>query len=163
VPPIRAFIAELREAEERQARGEPPHMVDMIRRLMRVAVLRNTELEERSAWEKDESIRELARLRADATELIRRHVRDPLERERAVRAVDERFAQARFPFGSDRLIPRITVRASVGEVSLEPSFRNQKPWTEEAKRSLIALGYELTCLELDAAGLPSEAKRAAEI
>jgi len=163
VPPVRAFIAELREAEERDRRGEPPHMVDMIRRLMRVAVMRNTVLEERSADEKDESIRELARLRAETTRLVRAHVSDPLERERAARAVDEQFAAARFPFGGDRLIPRITVRAGVGEVSLEPSFRRQKPWTQEAKQSLIERGYTLTARELDAAGFNLPEPRAAEI
>jgi predicted acylesterase/phospholipase RssA len=156
VPPIRGFIAELREAEERQARGEPPHMVDMIRRVMRVTVLRNTVLEERFADEKDDSIRELNRLREDAAEIVRRNVSDPLERERAVRALQARFLDARFPFGGDRLVPRITVRASVSEVSLEPGFRNQKPWTEEAKRSLIARGYELTTRELNAAGVGDE-------
>jgi predicted acylesterase/phospholipase RssA len=152
VPPIRGFLAELREAEERQQRGEPPHMVDMMRRLMRVTVLRNTVLEERFAQEKDDSILELARLREDAAQVIRRHVSDPLERERAVRALDARFAAARFPFGSDRLVPRITVRAAVGEVSLEPGFRHQKPWEDESKRALIKRGYELTSRELEAAG-----------
>ena len=49
VPPVRALIGELRGAEERQERGEPPHLADMILRLMRVAVARNTELEVRSA------------------------------------------------------------------------------------------------------------------
>jgi predicted acylesterase/phospholipase RssA len=163
VPPIRAFIGELREAEERQARGEPPHMVDMIRRLMRVTVLRNTVLEERFAQEKDDSILELNRLREDAAELVRRNVSDPLERERAVRALDERFAAARFPFGGDRLVPRITVRASVAEVSLEPGFRQQKPWGEAAKRALVERGYELTSRELEAAGFGEARALAAEI
>ena len=35
VPPVRALIGELRVAEERQERGEPPHLGDMIMRLMR--------------------------------------------------------------------------------------------------------------------------------
>ena len=60
----------------------------------------------------------------------------------------ERFAAARFPFRHDRIVPRITVHASVGEVSLDPGLRNQKPWTEEAKRTLIARGYELADREL---------------
>jgi predicted acylesterase/phospholipase RssA len=163
VPPIRAFIAELQEAEDRQARGEPPHMVDMIRRLMRVTVLRNTVLEERFAQEKDDSIRELARLHEDAAEVVRRNVSDPLERERAVRALGERFAAARFPFGGDRLVPRITVRASVAEVSLEPGFRHQRPWDDAAKRALIRRGYELTSRELEAAGFGGEDAVAAQI
>jgi predicted acylesterase/phospholipase RssA len=47
VPPIRAFLAELREAEARAERGEPAHVLDMIVRLMRVAIARNTTMEER--------------------------------------------------------------------------------------------------------------------
>ena len=38
VPPVRALIGELQQAEERQARGEPPHLADMIVRLMRIAI-----------------------------------------------------------------------------------------------------------------------------
>ena len=148
VPPIRAFIAELGRAEERAARGEPAHLVDMIVRLMRVSILRNNALEERLATGKDESIRELEALRADILALVREHVRGPGRRARAAKAVEERFAAARFPFRHDRLVPRITVHAAVGEVSLDPGFRNQKEWTEEVKRTLIRRGYELADHEL---------------
>ena len=65
VPPVKALLAELDEAEERGARGEPVHLVDMISRLMRVTLLRNTALEERRAEETDASIRELESLRRD--------------------------------------------------------------------------------------------------
>ena len=75
-------------------------------------------------------------------------MRGAAKRERATKAVEERFAAARFPFRHDRLVPRITVHAAVGEVSLEPGVRSQKPWTEEAKRALITRGYELTDSEL---------------
>ena len=148
VAPVRGFIAELKRAEERAARGEPAHLVDMIVRLMRVSILRNNALEERFADQKDESIRELESLRRDVLALVRNNVRGAGRRERLVAAVDERFAAAQFPFRHDRLVPRITVHASVGEVSLEPGFRNQKPWTAEAKRTLIARGYELADRQL---------------
>jgi predicted acylesterase/phospholipase RssA len=148
VAPVRGFIAELKRAEERAERGEPAHLVDMIVRLMRVSILRNNALEERFADEKDESIRELESLRRDVLALVERNVRGSSRRERLAEAVDDRFAQARFPFRHDRLVPRITVHASVGEVSLEPGFRNQKPWTAEAKQALIARGYELADREL---------------
>jgi predicted acylesterase/phospholipase RssA len=148
VPPVRGFIEELRRGEERVARGEPGHLVDMIVRLMRVSLGRNNALEERSANEKDQSIEELARLRADVLDLVGRHVRGAARRERATKAVEERFSAARFPFRHERLVPRITVHAAAGEVSLEPGVRSQKPWTEEAKRTLIARGYELTDREL---------------
>ena len=38
VPPVRALIAELEEAEARDRRGEPAHYIDMITRLMRLSV-----------------------------------------------------------------------------------------------------------------------------
>ena len=54
------------------------------------------------------------------------------------------FADAEFPFGHDRLVPRITVRASAGEVSLEPRSRTPRRWTEPEKRALIDRGWALT-------------------
>jgi hypothetical protein len=120
----------------------------MIVRLMRVSILRNNALEERYADDKDQSIRELEALRRDVVALVEENVRGSGRRERLAQAVDERFASAQFPFRHDRLVPRITVHASVGEVSLDPGFRSQKPWTAEAKRALIARGYELADLEL---------------
>jgi predicted acylesterase/phospholipase RssA len=148
VPPIRAFIKELAKAEDRAAQGEPAHLIDMIVRLMRVSILRNNALEERFAAEKDESIRELASLRADVLALVRARVRGSGQRARTAQAIDERFAAARFPFRHDRLVPRITVHASSGEVSLDPGFRSQQTWSEEAKRALIERGYELADREL---------------
>ncbi len=148
VPPIRAFIAELGRAEERAARGEPAHLVDMIVRLARVSILRNNALEEHVADEKDQSIRELEALREDVLELVRGHMRRSARRERLTSEVADRFAAARFPFRHDRLVPRITVHASSGEINLDPGFRNQSPWTEAAKRALIERGYELTDREL---------------
>ncbi len=154
VPPIRAFIAELREAEERERRGEPAHLADMLLRLNRAAILRNTLVEEAVAEQKDDSIRELESLRADVIEIARRYAGG--KRDQAARAVEERFLAARFPFRHDRLVPRITVRGAVTDVSLEPGFRNQKPWTEEAKRTIIERGYALTDRELRAWGIDAE-------
>ena len=148
VPPIRAFIAELREAEARAERNEPAHLVDMITRLMRVTFMRNSVLEERVATETDASIGELEALRHDVKELARKYVRAPGKRARLVDAIDARFAAARFPFRHDRAIPRITVRASVEDIRLDPGVRTHRPWTEEAKRALIRRGYELADAEL---------------
>ena len=142
VAPIRAFVSELREAEERSLRGEPAHLGEMIVRLARVAISQNTRVEERLADEKDRSVDELASLRADVEELVREHG-DGL-----AQAVRERFAAAEFPFRHDRHLPRITVSASAGDLSLEPGFRSQHPWTKDAKRALIARGYEATDAEL---------------
>jgi predicted acylesterase/phospholipase RssA len=141
VPPIRALTAELREAEQRAARGEPAHWGDMIVRLMRVAVQQNTVLEERVAREKDQALAALEQLREDVEAIVRRE--GGRRGERIARAVRERFATASFPFLGDRLIPRIAVQSTAGEVTLETGLRNPKPWTEAEKRALIARGYAL--------------------
>jgi predicted acylesterase/phospholipase RssA len=153
VPPVRAFVEELRQAEERERGGEPVHLGDMLIRLMRVAIQRNTELEERSADEQDASLRALASLRADMLEIVREHAR-PARRRAAVAAVERRFTATRFPFSRDRELPRITVRATAGKESLEVGgLRSQQPWTEDAKRVLIERGYALTDAVLEAEGL----------
>ena len=141
LPPLRALVAELREAEEREARGEPAHWGDMIVRLMRVTVQQNTLLEERVAEDTDQALAELAALREDVAQIVRRE--GGRRGERLARAVDARFAAAEFPFLESRLIPRIGVRGSAGTLSLETSLRAPPPWTVEAKRALIDRGYAL--------------------
>jgi predicted acylesterase/phospholipase RssA len=141
IPPVKALIAELREAEGRAERGEPAHWGDMIVRLMRVAIQQNTVLEERAARDKDESLAALATLRDDVDAIVRRE--GGRRGERVAAAVADRFATAKFPFLGDRLIPRIAVQSSAGEVSLETGLRNPKPWSVEEKRALIDRGYAL--------------------
>ena len=143
VPPVRALIGELRASEERQERGEPPHLADMIVRLMRVTVARNTELEVRSAAEKDASVRELAALREAVVDTVRRTA-PPWRRRAAVAEVEQRFASARFPFRHDRALPLTIVRGDPGELALDPSFRLGLEWPVETKRALVARGRELT-------------------
>jgi predicted acylesterase/phospholipase RssA len=147
VPPVRALIAELEEAEQRALRGEPAHYVDMITRLMRLSVLRGTALEERHADETDLSIAAYEQLREDVLALVPRRSRV---------AVERRFAETRFPFQRERTVPRITVRAGAEGVALEARIRRGAEWTHDAKRELIARGYELTDDELRAfAGEPA--------
>jgi predicted acylesterase/phospholipase RssA len=141
VPPVKALIAELRDAEERGGRGEPAHWPDMIVRLMRVAIQQNTVTEERAARDKDAALAALAELRHDVDAIVRRE--GGRRAQRIARAVDERFANARFPFLGDRLIPRIAVQSTAGEVSLEAVSRNPRPWSHEEKRALIERGYAL--------------------
>jgi predicted acylesterase/phospholipase RssA len=141
IPPIRALITELREAEARAGRGEPAHWPDMIVRLMRVAIQQNTIDEERMARNKDEALVALEALRTDVEAIVLRE--GGRRGERIARAVADRFANARFPFLGDRLIPRIAVQASAGEVSLEAGLRNPQPWSDDAKRALIRRGYDL--------------------
>lgn len=148
VPPVRALLLELEEADIRRMRNEPPHLLDMIGRLMRITVVRNTVMEERLADEKDASISELAALRTDVARLLRQHVGDPLERERLAREIDARFTKARFPFVHDRLVPRITVRGGIGAISLEAATRRPRPWADDLKRGLIRRGYAFAEAEL---------------
>lgn len=144
VPPVRALLAELKEAEARDARGEPAHYVDMITRLMRLSVLRGTDLEEQQADATDCSIRELELLSRDLPALVREHGGS----DELARAVEERLASANFPFRRERALPRITVRAGADGSALDAAIRRGAEWTDEAKRTLIQRGYELTDAEL---------------
>jgi predicted acylesterase/phospholipase RssA len=140
IAPVRAFLEELDEAGARAERGEPAHLAEMIARLARVAILRNTKAEERFAAEKDQSLAELRSLRHDVLAAI--------EDEGVRRAVEERFALARFPFRHDRLVPRIVVRGTVEGVDLAPGFRSQPRWSDDEKRALVDRGYTLADREL---------------
>ena len=91
---------------------------------------------------------------------LAQQIRTPARRRRLQAAIDERFAQARFPFRHDRLVPRITVSASVGDISLEAGLRTQRPWSDDAKRALIDRGYELTDHELRKHGVEDDAAQA---
>ena len=142
IPPVRAFIAEIDEAEARAVRGEPAHLADMIVRLARVTISRNTEAEERLAQETDVSLRELRSLRHDVLGLVD----EPGARE----AVARRFAAANFPFRKERLVPRIVVRGTTEGPGLEPGLRKQARWSDEDKRELIRRGWELADAELSA-------------
>lgn len=143
VPPVRALLAELRLAEERAARGEPAHYPELIVRLMRVAIARNTVLEERLVSERDAAVVELNRLRA---EVVGKAVAAAPRRRRAElrRGLDELFESARFPFPHGRSMPSVIVRGAAGETGLDPSFRSDEPWPTERKVALIERGYRLT-------------------
>jgi predicted acylesterase/phospholipase RssA len=145
VPPVRSLIRQLEEAEARERRGEPVHFGDMLVRLMRVAIQRNTALEELLAAEREAASRELESLRTDVVRLAREHAR-PGRRNRAARAVENRFARTRLP----RSVPQIVVRGSGGADSLEVGFRGSSEWTEQSKRTLIARGWEAADAELRA-------------
>jgi hypothetical protein len=151
VPPVRALLAEIRLAEERWERGEPAHYPELITRLMRVAINRNTFLDERFADERDLSVVELHRLREDVVAAAVAAAA-PWRRRKLRAALVDRFAAARFPFRHDRHVPRVVVRATAGDDALESTFRGEPPWTEESKRALIARGYRLTDEELARSG-----------
>ena len=137
LPAARKLLSELDEAIERERRGLPAHIADIFSRLSRISIIRNTELEERVADWRDQSVDELRSLRADVRALLAERAGPELEA-----AVEERFDRARFPFGHDRIVPRITVVGATDGPSLDPGFRNPKPWTEDAKRELIRIGWD---------------------
>ena len=150
VPPVRALLAEIRLAQERASRGEPAHYAELIVRLMRVAIARNTVLEERLADDRETSVFELQRLREEVVSAA--VAAAPPRRRRALRAeLDELFASARFPFRHDRHVPSLIVRGTPGEDGLDPTFRGDEPWPEERKRALIERGHRLTDAELTTA------------
>ncbi|MGH3001786.1 MAG: patatin-like phospholipase family protein [Gaiellaceae bacterium] len=142
IAPVRAFLSELDDAEARAARGEPAHLADMIVRLARVSVLRNTLEEDRIAALRDRTLGELRSLRHDVLELLD----DPALRE----TVSERFLATQFPFRHDRFVPRITVRGSVEGAGLDPGFRTQPHWSDDEKRLLIARGWAAADEQLSA-------------
>jgi predicted acylesterase/phospholipase RssA len=139
VAPVRAFIDEVDAAEERRRRGEPAHLPDMLVRLSRVAISRNTALEVRFAADKDASVRELAALRADVVRIASTAV-PPWRRARVAAALEERFAAARFPFRHDRELPVTIVHGEPGPDALEPSFRAGLEWPLEQRRALLERG-----------------------
>jgi hypothetical protein len=63
-------------------------------------------------------------------------------------AVAARFAAAKFPFGQDRLVPRIIVHGTTNGPGLEPGMRHQPRWSDDAKRHLIRRGWELADKEI---------------
>lgn len=147
VPPVRALLAEIRLAQERAGRGEPAHYGELIVRLMRVAIARNTVLEERLSEARETSVAELHRLRGAVVAAA--VAAAPRWRRRRLRAeLDDLFASARFPFRHDRHVPTTVVRGTHGDDGLDPTFRSDAPWPEDRKRALIARGYELTDAEL---------------
>ncbi len=145
VSPVRALLEEVRLAEERSQRGEPAHYPELIVRLMRVAIARNTVLEERISSDRDASVRALHRLRDEVIDTAVDAA--PRWRRRRLRAgLGELFAEADFPFRHDRRVDRIVVRATPGDDALDPTYRG--PWAEESKLALIERGYRLTDDEL---------------
>jgi predicted acylesterase/phospholipase RssA len=143
VPPVRALLAEIRFAEERVSRGEPAHYGELIVRLMRVAIARNTFLEERLAEDRDISVTELQRLRSEV--IAAALAAAPRRRREALRVeLEQTFASARFPFRHERHVPSLVVRAAPGDDGLDPTFRADGSWPDERKRALIDRGYRLT-------------------
>jgi hypothetical protein len=108
---------------------------------MRVAIARNTVLEERLSNERGTATAEVHRLRDEVIETSVRAA--PPWRRRALRAeLEALFSDARFPFRTDRAVDRLMVRAAPGEDGLDPTYRGE--WDEGIKLGLVERGYRLT-------------------
>jgi predicted acylesterase/phospholipase RssA len=143
VPPVRALLEEIHMAEERAARGEPAHYGELIVRLMRVTIARNTVLEERLASDRETSVVALRRLREEVVETAVRAA-PPWRRRKLRAALDDAFSSAGFPFRHDRHVPMVVVRGTPGEHGLDPTYRSDLPWAAEDKLALVERGYRLT-------------------
>jgi hypothetical protein len=117
---------------------------------MRVAIARNTALEEELAREHERSVDELERLR-DAVVTAAVSAAPPWRRRRLRAELEGIFASARFPSRHGRHVPTLVVRGSPGPDGLDPSFRGDAPWPDERKRALIERGYRLADEALAAA------------
>src|SRR5581483_5866964 len=95
---------------------------------------------------RDRSVEELRMLREEVLAVVD-------GRPELAARVEQCFDQARFPFRHDRAIPRVTVVGAANGLTLDPGFRNPKPWTAEAKRKLIQYGWDGADEALRAHGL----------
>lgn len=145
VPPVRALLVELRLAEERARRGEPAHYPELIVRLMRVAIARNTVVEERLSNDRDASVDALHNLREQVVAAAV-DAAPPWRRQRLRSELDELFDEASFPFRHVHRVQKLVVRGTPGEDGLDPTFRGE--WEEQSKQALIERGYRLTDDEL---------------
>jgi predicted acylesterase/phospholipase RssA len=139
----RGVTAELRDAIERQERGEPMHLIDTIARLSHIAVYRNSDLEVQLADERDRSLLALAGMRTQMHAAIESSTRGR-RRTELLRALDDAFATADFPFAHSRVVPRLVVDLVTPDGTQLDVTRRPGTWKEEAKRALAAHGRKAT-------------------
>ena len=146
----RGVEAELREAIERQERGEPMHLVDTIARLSHIAVYRNSDLEVQLADERDRSLRALHDVREQHARGDRLLARREAGAPSSWPPLDEAVASADFPFARSRVVPRLVVDVATPAGARLDISRRTKVWSDEEKLALVAHGRRLTEEALDA-------------
>ena len=139
----RGVATELREAIERQERGEPMHLMDTIARLSHIAVYRNSDLEVQLADERDRSLEALHQVRETMHEAIVASSRGS-KRTELLTALDEAIASADFPFARSRVVPRLVVDVATPEGVRLDITRRGTAWSDEEKLALVAHGRRLT-------------------
>jgi predicted acylesterase/phospholipase RssA len=155
----RGVEAELRQAIERQERGEPMHLIDTIARLSHIAVYRNSDLEVQLADERDRSILAAACVREHMQQAIVASTRGGKRSELLV-ALDEAFENADFPLERKRVVPRLVVDVAAPDGTRLDISRRQTTWSDEEKLTLVAHGRRLTERALDAWPQTAAARRA---
>jgi predicted acylesterase/phospholipase RssA len=139
----RGVTAELRQAIDRNARGEPMHLFDTISRLSHIAVYRNSELEVQLADERDRSLQAVHDVRERMREAIATSTRGR-QRIELLTALDEAFEAADFPYARSRVVPRLVVDVATPEGVHLDVTRRRGTWSDEAKLALAAHGRRLT-------------------
>lgn len=139
----RGVTAELRDAIERQSRGEPMHLIDTISRLSHIAVSRNSDLELQLADERDRSLQALHDVREQMREAIDAASRGR-QRTELLAALDEAVDSADFPFRRSRVVPRLVVDLTTPEDVRLDVTRSRATWSDEDKLALIRHGRRLT-------------------
>jgi hypothetical protein len=119
------------------------HLVDTIARLSHIAVYRNSDLEVLRADERDDFLLALDDVRARMRAAIEASTRGR-RRTELLRALDESFASADFPFAHSRVVPRLVVDVVTPDGTRLDISRRPGTWSEEAKRVLVAHGRALT-------------------
>ncbi len=145
----RGLTAELQGAMERQARGEPAHLVDTIARLSHIAVYRNSDLELQQADERDRSLAALDQVHEDVRSAIVASTRGK-RRAQLLADLDTAFERADFPFTRGRRVPRLVVDLLTPPGVRLDITRRHVHWSDEDKRALIAHGYEVGSGAIDA-------------
>jgi len=139
----RSVTAELRDAIERQERGEPMHLVDTISRLSHIAIYRNSDLEVQLADERDRSLLALEAVQARMRAAIEASARGR-RRAELLRALDESFAAADFPFSHSRVVPRLVVDLATPDGTRLEITRRPGSWSDGAKLALVEHGRTVT-------------------
>ena len=139
----RGVAAELRDAIERQSRGEPMHLIDTISRLSHIAVSRNSDLEVQLADERDRSLQALHGVQEQMRETIESVARGR-QRAELLEALDDAFSRADFPFQRSRVVPRLIVDLATPDGVRLDITRSRATWSDEDKLGLIRHGRRLT-------------------
>ena len=140
----REVTAELRDAIERQERGEPMHLIDTISRLSHIAVYRNSDLEVQLADERDRSLQAVH----DVREQHAGHDR-VLEPRPPARPSCSPRSTRRSPRPTSRSRPqprRPTARRRSRHTRERPPRHHPPPgtWSDEDKLALVDHGRRLT-------------------